>query len=656
MFIKRAFTIIAVVLSVGQAAAQSTDDISKLSVDDLMNVEVTSVARRGQKLSETPAAVFVVTQEDIRRSGATTIPEILRTVPGLHVAQISGHVWAITARGFNGRYANKLLVLIDGRSVYSPINAGVDWDVQDTLLEDIDHIEVIRGPGGTLWGANAVSGVINIITRHSLETQGGIVTSGSGVTDRAFASSRYGGSVGHNLSYRIFAKSFHRTNTNDDIRDHSSDGSEAHRLGFRLDWNGRSGSTLLAEGEAYRGTADDTRAFNRDGTRNNSETALTGGNVLLRWTTTHSRTSETRVQAYLDYAHRSALAVETTTQAIDFDLQHETSAWTRQTIVWGTAWRRGSVQSAEGHELLVFTPSRQSTDLFSAFVQDEVRLSNNVRITLGSKIQYDARSQFQAQPTLRLLWRATPRNTFWAAATSAVRTPSIVEQSSALDFKFPTGPDQYGLIQLIGNPNLQPERVRTVEVGYRVQPMHRLSLDLTAFDSRYRGLIEEEQSQPRFVNGHLVIPRTFQNAGDAESSGLEAAAMLNVTRWWDLSASFTALRKFDLTHRFNSEVDEHGSTIDGPKRQAQLHSTLNLSPRFQIDNAVYYVGRLEAQNVPAYARFDMRLSWQSSRAFGISVAVRNLFDDRHQELNLEQSAGAQTSSNRSVNGMVTWRY
>ena len=495
-------------------SAQENDDLASLSVDDLMNVEVTSVSRKAQKLADTAAAVFVITQDDIRRSGATSIPEILRIVPGLDVARVSGSVWAISARGSNSQFSNKLLVMIDGRSVYTPLFSGVFWDVQDTLLEDVERIEVIRGPGGTLWGANAVNGIINIITKHAIDTQGSLLSAGGGAEEGSFAAGRYGGSFGRNGNYRVYGKAFERPSSIDGLNA-IDDAWTVGRAGFRADWASRGGDNFTVQGDVYRGKTaalsaviDPARPFADPA----SSTDVAGQHVQFRWAAIQSSRSDTTVQAFLDYTDRSEPSMVVRRRTFDIDFQQHLKLFRRNDIVWGAEYRRSN-DLAGGPGLELVRDSNASS-IASAFVQDEIAMSERFHVTIGTKLQYDTVTQLQLQPTLRLLFKANQRQTIWAAATSAVRTPSEVELYGRLTVgAVPDGRGNALFVVLTGNTELKPERVEAYELGYRWQVTPDVALDATAFHNRMRDLTRAKEQQPFLdSSGRLIAPLGFDNS------------------------------------------------------------------------------------------------------------------------------------------------
>jgi iron complex outermembrane receptor protein len=631
----------------GALHGQETRDLSTLTVDDLMNVEVTSVARKEQKLSDTAAAVFVITKDDIRRSGATTIPEILRMVPGLNVARINGNTWAISARGFNGRFANKLLVMIDGRSVYTPLFSGVFWDVQDTLIEDIDRIEVIRGPGGTLWGANAVDGIISIITKHAIETMGTLVTAGGAAAGGSSAAARFGGSLGPNRYYRAYGKSF-------DLRDsvggahRSNDAWALGRAGFRADWVTRDGDNLAAWGDIYRGTAGTTSVIS-DPAHPFGDPALlthvTGQDLQFRWKAVQSSRSDTSLQAFYDYTARSDSSLVLGRRTFDIDFQHHLKLGSRNDAVWGAGYR--FTEDRAGGPGLKLVRNSNVTSLVGAFVQDEIELARRVRVTIGTKLEYDPVSHLQLQPTLRLLFKASERQTIWAAATSAVRTPSEMEVNGQINAgAFPDGRGGTGLIVVTGNPEIQPERILSYEAGYRWQAASTIVFDATAFHNRMRRIIGTQTDQPFLdSSGRAIVPITFMNNVNGNAKGAEFL----------LTDSFTANWNVALGYSFFQSSKKVGD-LSSPRHQLQLRSSLQLPKQLELDSSAYYVGRL-GSDVPAYLRVDGQLSWRPARRWELAIAGQNLLRASHTEF-VGYSGEAQLSSpvQRTVSGKITWRF
>ncbi|MCU1246412.1 MAG: ligand-gated TonB-dependent outer rane channel [Acidobacteria bacterium] len=644
-------------LAGGTLRAQESRDLTSLSVDDLMNVEVTSVSRKGQKVADTAAAVFVISQEEIRRSGATSIPEVLRIVPGLDVARINGNVWAISARGFNGQFANRLLVMIDGRSVYTPLFSGVYWDVQDTLLEDVDRIEVIRGPGGTLWGANAVNGIINIITKSSIETQGALLSAGGGVREGSSGAGRYGGAIGHSGYYRAYAKSFDRPasvegpNATHDAWTHGAGG-------FRADWTSSHGSTFTAQGDLYRGTSASLSALVNPAKPLDDRTGMTkvaGESLQFRWASIQSPRSSTTLQAFYDGTRRSDSNIVLGARTFDIDFQHHLKVGDRQDAVWGAGYRMLN-DHASGPGLELIRNSKVS-NTFSAFIQDEIDVTPRARVTAGTKLLYDSASHLQLQPTLRLLYKASSRQTIWAAATSAVKTPSETVRYGRINVgAFPDGNGGTGLVVLRGNPNLQPERTRSYELGYRLQATADITLDATAFHNDMPNIAGTELGA-LFIDptGRAIIPATVKSSDSGEANGAELLLTDAVTPAWNVALGYSFLN-VSIHEVAELERSAQAGALTTPRHQAQLRSYLRLPRQLELDSAAYYVGPI-GNEVRSYVRFDAQLSWHPARRWELSISGQNLLQSQHTEfVGTYYESQLSTPVRRTVNGKVTWRF
>src|SRR5438093_3529420 len=412
-------------------------DLADMSLEDLTKIEVTSVSKHKEKLADAPAAIFVITQEDIRRSGVTTIADALRLAPGLEVARVASHDWAITSRGFNELYANKLLVLIDGRSVYTPLFSGVYWDVQDTLLEDIDRIEVIRGPGATLWGANAVNGVINITTKSAKETIGGLLSGGYGTEEQGFGSARYGGKLGEDAYYRGYVKYFNRDSSALPSGAQANDAWEMYRGGFRTDWEPSAQNLFTLQGDAYAGTENQTVTLFTPAfpftQPDASKMRVSGGNVIGRWTHTFTPDSDLKLQIYYDRTDRAVDYFKEMRNTADFDLQYRHPLWQRHDVTWGVGFRYADSDTSRSNFTLAFIPPERITRIFNTFIQDEITLvKERLRLTLGSKFERNDYTGFEIQPSGRLLWTPHERHSVWASVSRAVRTPSRAEVDSRI--------------------------------------------------------------------------------------------------------------------------------------------------------------------------------------------------------------------------------
>ena len=647
------FIALSLMLIGGALHAQENRDLTSLSVDDLMNVEVTSVSKKAQKVSDTAAAVFVITQDDIRRSGATSIPEILRIVPGLDVARVNGNTWAITARGFNGQYANKLLVMIDGRSVYSPLFSGVFWDVQDTLLEDVDRIEVIRGPGGTLWGANAVNGIINIITKHAIDTQGALVSVGGGA-EGSVAAGRFGGSIGPNGYYRAYGKSFDRP-ASVGAPNKTLDAWDLGRAGFRADWASPRGDNFTVQGDIYQGAQTTMGLFVNPADPFADRASLNhvaGRDLQFRWTAVQSSRSDTTLQAFYDYTARSQPSTVLSRNTLDIDFQHHLKLGGRNDTVWGVGYRN-SQDRAGGPGLELIRDSNVAS-IASAFVQDEIEVARRFRVTIGTKLQYDSVTQLQLQPTLRLLFKASNRQTIWAAATSAVRTPSQIDLYGSTNVgAFPFRPEFAGLVVVTGDPELKPERVESYEAGYRWQASPNIAFDATAFHNRMRDLVGLETKLPFLDSSQrMIIPLQVQNGVNGQANGAEFFLTDAVAPNWSVALGYS-LYQMSLIDDAGLLAIAESTKVSTPRHQLQLRSFIQLPRQFELYSSAYYVGRI-GSDVPSYLRLDAQLSWRPSKRWDLSIAGQNLLNGSHTEF--VPISGAATPVQRAVNGRVTWRF
>jgi iron complex outermembrane receptor protein len=637
-------------------AQDHSHDLIRQNIEDLMNVEVTTASKKEQKLSETAAAIYVITQEDIRRSGATSIAEALRMVPGVNVARLNSSQWAISARGFNGRFSDKLLVLMDGRSVYSPRFSGVYWDVQDTMLEDIERIEVIRGPGATLWGANAVNGVINIITRHTKDTQGTLVSSGGGSDERGFGAARLGGKLGDKAHYRVYGKYFDRGQSADRLNGDAGDGWSALRGGFRVDSAPSSRDTLTLQGDTYhqeQSTVSPVTILTPPYVeQTHDRTRLGGGNVLGRWNRAFSNGSETTLQMYWDRTGRETDIFNERTDTLDLDFDHHTPLGGRQDVVWGLGYRWIGLHARGGFPVS-FNPVVRADQLFSAFVQDEIGLvPDRFKLTVGSKLERNDYTGVEWQPSLRLLWTPDTRHSLWAAASRAVHTPSPGNTDLRVNASAFRGADgTVNVVAILGNPDFRSEKVFAYELGYRIQEGHKLSLDLASFYNHYDDLRATHAGVPFFEStplpAHRVIPSQFDNQGKGNAYGLEAVANWNATSYWKWSGGYTWLRL---------RLTPVGGSFDSPAHQWQARSSLNLPRRLEFDTALYYNDAVQQGRIPSYLRLDARLGWRPSPPVDLSVVLQNLLDDRHPEFNTTQGGVTTTQIRRGVYAKLTWQF
>ena len=634
-------------------------ELKKLSVEELLDIDVTSVSKYPEKLSEAAAAVAVLTQDDIHTSGFTSIPEALRLVPGLDVARVDSHTWAISSRGFNDIFANKLLVLIDGRTVYTPLFSGVFWEVQDTLLQDIDRIEVVRGPGATLWGANAVNGVINIITKSARDTQGLLISGGGGTEDRGFGSVRYGVKLDDNAFLRIYAKYFNRDSSVLPNDTEAHDAWDMYQAGFRLDWEPTKQNSFTVQGDTYTGSQDETylvptRAppFAR---KIETTDDVSGGNLLGRWSHSFSVDSQLTVQAYYDRTERNSAIFGEKRDTGDIDLQHRFALGDRQDVIWGLGFRttRDDVANSVNVSL---RPDSRTLNLYSGFVQDEITIvPERFRLTIGSKFEHNDFTGFEIQPSARVLWTPGHSQTFWASISRAVRTPSRAESDIILN---PAGVPP-GLISIFGNPDMESEELLAYEFGYRIQPVNQLKFDLTAFYNDYNDLRTLEPIRPGPISPSIVGNKLF-----GESYGTEISATAQVTSRWRLQGSYSyldvRLHRESGSHDISTEITTERSS---PHHQFFIRSLVDLGWNVQFDSTLRYVDVLPAVNsvpirpkIPSYITLDVRLAWLPRKNLEIAIVGQNLLDDRHPEFAPTFIGTQQTEVERSIYGTVVWRF
>ncbi len=631
-------------------------------MEQLINIQVTSVSKKQTDLFQSPAAIYVITQEDIRRSGLTSIPELLRMVPGLDVARIDGNEWAVTSRGFNREFAKQMLVLIDGRTIYSPTSAGIYWNAQDVVLEDIDRIEVIRGPGATLWGANAVNGVINIITKSAKETQGGLVSAAAGTEDQPSSTVRYGGQIATNLYYRAYVRYFNREGLIDSTGHETADDWHMLRGGSRIDWEPSGENNLTLQGDYYTGAAE--KGGNQISLSPVSVQTVhrvqynAGFNVLSRWTHTFSEESALTLQTYYDHVKQGDGNGIEYQDTYDVDLQHHFKLGERNDIVWGTGYRYIAVQNISRFNL-TWTPENKQLRTFEIFLQDDITLiRDRLHFTLGSKFEHNDFTGWEIQPSGRLLWTPTERQTVWSAVSRAVRTPSLFETSGRLNltaFQPPLSPPV--LVSLLPNPKVDSEKLVAYELGYRIEPIKRLSFDIAGFYNVYDDLIafvaDPIGFEPNPPPPHLLRSSTEQNALAGETYGTELSTQWQVTDHWQLVGSYTWLHM----HLRPNPVSE----ADSPQQQFQIRSYLDLPHNLELNGAVYYVDQIKPisgatrAQVPSYVRLDLGIVWHPTKSLEISLWGQNLLDNQHPEFGSVVNA-LFTEVPRSFYGKVTWRF
>lgn len=647
---------------------QVSGDLFELDITELMDIEITSVSKRPEKLSEASAAIFVITQEDIRRSGASSIPEALRMAPGLHVARMNTFDWAITSRGFNGRFANKLLVLIDGRSIYNPVFSGVYWGARDTMIEDIERIEVIRGPGAALWGANAVNGVINIITKSVEDTQSGLITAGGGTEEKAFGAIRYGGKMGEKVRYRGYTKYFNRDDFTLESGGNPDGEWESYQGGFRIDADATEADSLTLQGDSYR-IDDGHIKYNNIRTSpyieyGHTDVDYTGRNVLGRWKHRFSDTSETALQLYYDREKVSSYFLETFREKVDtydIDLMHHFKLGTRQDFSWGLGFRYVSSKIdnvASGS----FDRSRRDTLLYSTFVHDEITIvEDKLKIILGSKFEQNDYTGFEIQPNGRILWTPHERHTVWGAISRAVRTPNRTDHdATSLLFEPVSTTYPAVLVEVVGDDEFNSEELMAYEIGYRVQPLDNLSLDVVSFYNDYDKLATYEQGE-LYLGGvspdfYYVVPFTVDNKMAGETYGVELSAQWKALDWWRLYVTYSYIQM--KLHLDDDSTNSEGKAYEGrvPEHQYTVRSTMDLPKDFELDAFLRSVDDLRADNIKSYTEMNLRIGWAPKENLEFSIMGTNLLNNTHAEY-IGGNLGAPTIKiERGVYAKITWRF
>src|SRR5438876_4026130 len=566
----------------------SADSLKKLSIEQLMSVEVTSVSKRPERLAQVASAIQVITQDDIRRSGASNLPEALRLATNLQVAQVDSRQWAISARGFNSTTANKLLVLIDGRTVYTPLYSGVFWDVQDVPLADVDRIQVTSGPGATLWGTNEVNGVINVITRNSRDSQGLLVSGGGGTELRGFGNARWGGTLSPTVHYRVYGTGFARQPTLLPSSLDAADDWHALQGGFRVDWDASPTNGVSVHGDLYDG---------RIGQPSAGDIAVSGRNLAAQWSHTTSATSDVRTELYYDRTHRDIPGTfGEDLDTYDVDIQHRTELGQRHDLVWGLGYRLINDRVVNS-PALEFLPPHVARQWFTGFVQDEIALvPNRLHVALGTKLEHNDYTGFEIQPSGRVNWRLSPSGTLWAAVSRALRTPSRIDR----ELFAPAQPPYF----LAGGPGFHSEEELAYELGYRHQ-QGSLALSVATFYSRYHGLRSLEQTNPP-----APTPIVIGNGQDGESYGAELTADYRVTDRWRLRAGYAELRVHVWPNPGSTDRSGGASESHTPDRQFFLNSSVDLRADLRFDAGLRAIDDISNQQVSAYAELNAKVSWQ----------------------------------------------
>ena len=646
-------------------------ELTGLSFEELMHVRVNSASKKDQDLRETPAAAFVITQDDIRRSGATTVPQLLRQVPGMEVAQLTSSRWSVGARGFNGIYANKLLVLLDGRSVYTPLYSGVYWEMLSPPMEDVERIEVIRGPGGAVWGANAVNGVVNIITKRADDTHGTRVTAGYGGQERFFTSVSHGAEAGANSDIRAWVRSYGPGRS---ILPGGGEADDGHQLtsgGFRCDGHHSGRDRLTATADFLGGEmsellfrpAPPVGPGGPFAAVSDRPTRLSGGSAMVRLDRTYSEDSDAQFQLYFDGLTRDSSIVRAQVQNLDLSFQRRQRPARDHELVWGFEARATADDDRQASDILRLRPAARTMHMFSVFAQDEVSFADDeLRLTVGSKLERNPFTGWELQPTARLLWLPDERRSAWLAYSRVVRTPSRVERDAELNvgarWLGAAGP---ALVRFYGNPDQRSESLEALEAGFRLKASQQLSFDLAAYHNWYDNLRSFEPGlRPSFVENsplptHLVIPLEVRNLLEGRTWGLELAADWQAARDWRLRGGWNWLKA--QIHAAPGSLDTLGQAeADHPSHQFFLRSQLDLSRDLEFDATVRRVAELQVASIPAYTALDLRLGWRPAKNVEFSLVGQNLLDANHPEAEARFVAVERTEVERCFYGKLTWTF
>lgn len=650
----------------GSAAVEEGNDFFDMDISQLMQITITSLSRKPQNLSGSAAAVYVITQDDIHRSGVTSIPEALRMAPGLQVARVDSNKWAITSRGFAGTFANKLLVMIDGRTVYSPAFSGVYWDVQDTLLDDIERIEVIRGPGATIWGANAVNGVVNIITKKAGDTQGGLVGLGAGTHDQLLTGVRYGTAFGADTYGRVYIKyhkqdSFKLHNTGED----ANDDWESVRTGFRMDGRQADTNSWTLQGDLYSNNENQivSPLWTPEPpylTEKKDDLEASGWNVMGRWRTEFSKTDSWTIQAYYDSTNRDEAFMEQTHRTFDIDLQYQKELGERNTLVMGLGYRFVDAGFDNTFQAS-FNLTERSENLYSGFVQDEIMLlSDRLWLTLGAKWEHNEFTGHEIQPSGRLLFKATENQTVWAAVSRAVRTPSQFEENGKFILAIiPVVPPQTMEFSLHGSDKYDSEELIAYEAGYRWLALSNLSLDLAFYYNDYDRLQTVVPVSPMsFTEMH------FTNSMHGSTHGVELASDWQPVTWLKFQLGYTYIG-FDLETDVGSTITGSGEEVvnSSPTHQLSLQSSININKDLQFNVWARYVGKLKKSQVLSsdgvqvdeYLTLDANVSWQLRENLELILVGQNLLNSSQLEYISEMFVPL-VDVERSVYGKLTYHF
>ncbi len=665
------FIVLCCLTSFSYAAEKSIDShLLDFSIEELMNIEVTTVSRRSQKLTEVSAAVFVITQDDIRRSGATSIPDALRMAPGVQVERVATDKWAVSVRGFNGIYANKLQVLMDGRSVYNSLFAGVQWEQQDTLMADIERIEIIRGPAATTWGANAVNGVINIITKKAADTQGTFLTAGGGSFEQGFIGARYGGKINEETPFRIYAKGFTRDNTTSLTGKNINNQWHSAKGGARLD-HARGIDQFTLQGDVYYNSIGDTlkpgllnqSAVSTNDPRGHQE----GGNIRFRWDRTYSEQSSIRLQTYYDRNRSYSPIGKYDIESFDIDFQHRFQFLDRHNIIWGANYRLYH-NKVPDTEIIRLSPREQTNHQASVFISDDISLiPNRLLFTLGTRLDHNDFTGLEIQPNARLMWTPNTENSFWMSVSRAVRIPARGE----LDVTATVGQVQNIpgvpalpipiLVTLVGSQNFNSEKLIAYELGYRRKIARNASIDFSSFINDYsqlRDLSLGGLSASSGLPGQLLLPVMANNGASALTYGFEISADWKPLDKWRLQSKYSYLDMHISSNELLRQLDPTtgGAGKISPQHRLSLRSNYDISDKLEVNLWVRYNSKIAFYDIPGYVTMDAKLVFKPVRNVELFLVGQNLLSQNHREFVTDTIPSIPGRIPRGIYVGAQWRF
>lgn len=636
--------------------SEASNDIFAMGLEDLMNTKVVTASKSKERAFDVPAAITVITNEDIRRSGQTTVMEALRMVPGMQVSQINSSAWAISARGFADEYANKMLVMIDGRSIYTPTFSGVYWELVNLPLEDIDRIEVIRGPGATVWGANAVNGVINIVTKESKYTQGAYISGGLGDYERAFAEGRVGGEIGKDGHYRFYSRYLDRSSLDSPAGVEQNNGWWRMLTGLRADWSNGGNDDFTVQAEFQHGQNEqESLQFGPSSTDSDSTMSYLRG----RWVRALDDGSVLTLSSYIDQHHRESDVLEQRVTTFDVDFNHSLTWMERNNLVWGAGYRLAD-DSYNSTQVLSFVPNEQQINLFSTFVQNTFEVTEKLELTAGTKLEHNGYTGFEVQPTAKFAYNPDERSTLWGSVARAVRNPSRTEDSIRYTFQTIAGAPPTQVVG-IGDSDVESEEMIAYELGYRISPREGLIFDAAAYYNDYDNLTTLTRGAGFFDGTNIIVPLNVLNLGEADIYGVELSSSWQVTPSW-LLAGYYSYGKLEANSGSADQLFLDYETL-WPEHSFSVRSLYNITDSLEFDTSVYYVSSLDGARevdgtvtpIDDYIKWDVRFGWYPLDGLELSLVGLNLLESGQQQFVNSRFFPA-SEIGRSYYGKATWRF